>query len=554
MEEEKTVALKLTNNKLEGYVAVWDSPSIRIKDGSGEYVETVKRGAFSKALASGSNIRALNAHNGSEVLASTKAGTLTLKEDAVGLFASIELPDTSVARDIKNLIAAKEEFGGSFAAKHAKYRPNGADRELVEVDVMEVTVTALPVYEATLQRSIQTLEKETEMETIKEEVVAQEATPTKTTIEVIERSINMSEPKSEFKPIVNPVIGLNEKEKQRYSLFNVVRSIANKKPIEGFEKECSDEIERQVGTAPRGNFYYPANELNYSVQRAINSTTLSALQTVNVTGFIELLKNRLGYTAAGGQTQSGLVGQVKIPKQTATSSVFYTTSEGDDVEETYPQATGSVTLNAHTVGAWVKLERSQYTQTSYDAEAFTTNDLTTAIQLGIYKACFAGTGANGQPTGLLGSSAVPNYGFSGTLSRSDILRMIALMEDQNVDTTSVSIVTTPLVKYKLQTTLKIGSTFPEYIWNDDEPNLMGHNTVITNQVKATTDEYNSVVHNMIIGDFSKCVLGLWTALDMQVDTITYATSGAVRLVALQDFDFGILRPEAFYTAQSIVTS
>lgn len=70
---------------IEGYFAVFDSPYV-LWDGA---TEIVKLGAFAGCLSG--DIRALIDHDTRLVLGRTKAGTLTLREDARGLYGTIKI-------------------------------------------------------------------------------------------------------------------------------------------------------------------------------------------------------------------------------------------------------------------------------------------------------------------------------------------------------------------------------------------------------------------------------------------------------------------------------
>ena len=70
---------------IEGYFAVFDSPYV-LWDGA---TEIVKPGAFAGCLSG--DIRALIDHDTRLVLGRTKAGTLTLREDARGLYSTIKI-------------------------------------------------------------------------------------------------------------------------------------------------------------------------------------------------------------------------------------------------------------------------------------------------------------------------------------------------------------------------------------------------------------------------------------------------------------------------------
>lgn len=76
--------------------------------------EAIAPGAFDAALAARQDVKALFNHDPSKVLGSTKAKTLRLETDAAGLAFEVDLPDTSYARDLRELISRSDITGMSF--------------------------------------------------------------------------------------------------------------------------------------------------------------------------------------------------------------------------------------------------------------------------------------------------------------------------------------------------------------------------------------------------------------------------------------------------------
>lgn len=138
------------NNRLTGYAAVFNS-----KADLGGFAEVVKPGAFAQSLASGANIRALYHHDNMALLGTTKSGTLELREDNYGLAFTLELPDTSHGRDLAVLVKRGDVGGCSFGFVVPKggdsweHRAGELIRELREVDLREITLTADPAYQDT---------------------------------------------------------------------------------------------------------------------------------------------------------------------------------------------------------------------------------------------------------------------------------------------------------------------------------------------------------------------------------------------------------------------
>ena len=135
---------------IEGYFAVFDSPYV-LWDGA---TEIVKPGAFAECLSG--DIRALLDHDTRLVLGRTKAGTLTLREDARGLYGTIKINRDDA--DAMSLYARVQRgdvdqcsFG--FDIEEETFVDLGGGqcrREINKVNPLyEVSVVTYPAYEET---------------------------------------------------------------------------------------------------------------------------------------------------------------------------------------------------------------------------------------------------------------------------------------------------------------------------------------------------------------------------------------------------------------------
>jgi uncharacterized protein len=146
-------------NTFVGYAAVFNSPSEPLP-----FVERIAPGAFAKSLrARKQDIKLYVNHNSDMVLASRRSGTLRLSEDSIGLRVEADLPDTSYARDLKDLmqrgIVDKMSFGFQVDKRGDMWNEDGTERTLTSVRLFEVSVvTGFPAYEAT-QAAVRSLEK-----------------------------------------------------------------------------------------------------------------------------------------------------------------------------------------------------------------------------------------------------------------------------------------------------------------------------------------------------------------------------------------------------------
>jgi HK97 family phage prohead protease len=144
--EVRAVGDKMT---FKGYAAVFNSDSEPLP-----FIEQIKPGAFARTLKSRNNVRMYVNHNDSQLLASTRSGTLRLQEDSKGLLAEADLPMTTDGRNMSILLEQRivdsMSFGFSVPRGGDTWSPDGSRRTLTEVRLHEVSVvTGQPAYAAT---------------------------------------------------------------------------------------------------------------------------------------------------------------------------------------------------------------------------------------------------------------------------------------------------------------------------------------------------------------------------------------------------------------------
>lgn len=137
-------------NRLEGYAARFDAVSELISERGRTFRETIRRGAFAPALASGRVVLALWNHgkDGRPPLGSTP-NTLRVWEDAEGLRFELDLPAS--AADVREAVERGDVKGMSFAFRGDRDRwthQNGtAFREVLEIGhLVEISPVIQPAY------------------------------------------------------------------------------------------------------------------------------------------------------------------------------------------------------------------------------------------------------------------------------------------------------------------------------------------------------------------------------------------------------------------------
>jgi uncharacterized protein len=134
-------------NTIIGYAAIFDSPSVDMG-----FTEFVTRGAFTKTLKDGADVRLLLDHEGAP-LARTKSGTLRLSEDDRGLRIEADLdPANPLAQTVLSALRRGDMNQMSFAFRTIRdsWNSDRSVRELREVQLYDVSVVTFPAYEATV--------------------------------------------------------------------------------------------------------------------------------------------------------------------------------------------------------------------------------------------------------------------------------------------------------------------------------------------------------------------------------------------------------------------
>jgi HK97 family phage major capsid protein/HK97 family phage prohead protease len=373
-------------------------------------------------------------------------------------------------------------------------------------------------------------------------------------------------------PIAKPVdpLGLTKKEDKSYSLRSALLACIDKDwSRAGFERECSDAIASKLNRRTNG-FYLPVRDLSIPLQTratyAVGAPTTggNTVDTIlDSANLIMYLRNRMMVMQMGARMLSGLEGNVDIPRQSGTSNVYWIATEGGNV--TQDESTFDlVQIRPKTVGVKSRFTRSMLLQSSIDIEAFVRQDLSDSMALGIDRAAIAGTGASGQPTGILNQAGVPTValGTNGAAPTwASIVQLETELAQDNADVGSLGYLTNAKVRGKLKTTVKNpAGTDSDWIWeNGTDPvigMLNGYMAGVSNQVPSNlTKGTGTNLSAIIFGNFADILIGEWGVLEILPNPYGSGyDSGSIEIRALQTVDVQIRHPESFVDIIDAVTT
>ena len=343
------------------------------------------------------------------------------------------------------------------------------------------------------------------------------------------------------KPLENTEIGLNEKEVRQFSVMKAIRALANPADAKAqaearFEMEASEAAQRATGMSARG-IMLPADVLRGWNQRDLNSSDDSTLIAEDYRGgdFIDVLRNASSVMQAGATTLQGLQGNVVIPKKTAASSAGWIATEGGAASES--EATfGSVTMAPKVLGAFTDMTRIMLQQSSLDVENLVRADLAAGIATTIDLGALQGSGSSGQPTGVKNTSGInnPTDFAAANPTFAEVVAMETAVAEDNALTGSLAYILPASMYGALKTATK-DSGSGQFVVEPDG-NINGYRAIVSNQVTAG---------DLYFGNFADLLVGFYGGLDLTVDTAALATSGGIRVIALQTMDVAVRHAVSF---------
>lgn len=333
-------------------------------------------------------------------------------------------------------------------------------------------------------------------------------------------------------------IGLTDKEQRSYSFIKAIRAMAypnDRAAYEdaAFEREVSAAVEQRTGKSAQG-YLVPDDVLRRDLTVGSSSAAGDLVFTDARPGsFIELLRNRLALNTLGVTMLTGLNGPVAIPRQTGAPTAYWVAEKGT-LTESNPTV-DQVNLTPKTLGAYTEFSRRLVLQSSIDVEQMVRNELATVIALEIDRAALYGLGNTNQPQGLKLITGINTEDFGAAApTYAELVSMETKVNADNADIGAMSYITNSTIYGGFKTTEKAANTAQFVL----EPGgtVNGYGVVRSNQVASG---------DVFFGVWSQMLMGMWGALDLQVNPYALDTSGGVRVTALQDVDIAVRHPEAF---------
>lgn len=359
-------------------------------------------------------------------------------------------------------------------------------------------------------------------------------------------------------PLVDRSIGLNQAERQRFSVVRLARAMADgatRQDLElaAFEIEAcgaaSQRAERAIG-----QYMLPVDVMNswgdyidsegnrssmlgYNSRAAMGTAGNPNVQDTDhlADRFIDNLRAASAVLSMGVTTLTGLNGNIEIPGGDTNATAAWLAAEDADAAETVPTFR-KVTMSIKDVAAYTDLTRRMIMQSTIDVEAYVRRQIDRAMAEAIDLAGLQGSGLTGIPRGLKNTAGIGSVAFVGANPtwgeivdlESDVAAANALLGRTGY------LSNTNMNGYFKQTSKVSGQN--GFIVEGNGGTLNGHTYRQSNLVTAG---------DLFFGNWADMLMGLWGGMALDRDTAAKFLAGGVRLRAIQSVDFAVARVGSF---------
>ncbi|MDO6722782.1 phage major capsid protein [Celeribacter halophilus] len=242
----------------------------------------------------------------------------------------------------------------------------------------------------------------------------------------------------------------------------------------------------------------------------------------------------------GVQTVNIGQGSVEWPVATSGAVAGWAATEGGSVGDATAYATAEKALKPdNTLGAHMRVTRRALKQSGEGLETAIRRDLSAAIGAELDKATLMGTGADGQPLGIIPGAAT--YGITSTPVGA--AATWAEIRDEVIAFINANAASSPA---------DVRLAFGPSVWGDLDAALISGTAVseldrlskhvpAANQALATALEPSTAVLTTSAGGIAPAFVGIWGGVDLVKDIYSDAQSGGLRLTGLVTADVTVAR-------------
>ena len=345
------------------------------------------------------------------------------------------------------------------------------------------------------------------------------------------------------------------------------------KPLDGLEAEIASEAHTEARSAEitldtRAKIHVPG-WMNHNLSREAyrerrdltvgTATAAGHLVATDLKGLIPILEPKLTIRELGATMFSDLQGNVDFPRQTTDAVAAWAATEAASAAETDPTV-DKVSLSPKRLTATTDLTERLMIQSSISVENWIRQRLNFAVKKALDLAAINGSGASGQPLGIL-NRAVNDIvlGANGAaLTWANVVDFETQIAIDDAEFRNIAYLTNPNVFGKLKTTEKVATT-GMFIANG----AIGNNSQINEyQAMLSTIMPNNlskgassgILSAMIFGNWAELYLGQWGGISLIVDPYSKSRESLVAITIHSYWDIALAHENSFCKCDEIITT
>ena len=386
--------------------------------------------------------------------------------------------------------------------------------------------------------------------------------------------------------------GLRRRDLREYSIKNVFLALAGNTKVGAFEREISDGIsqDKRYQHFDGPGIIIPDDVLTQKRAITPGSFTGAATGGTNLIddqlspSFVDKYYNNMVLSDLGSVIYDGLEGTGDF--DFAGLNTGATARWADEVAAVGESAAefNQTTLTPERLGVYTGISNRTLFLNALNAEDRIIDNMAREMSVAFEVAAFHGSGsANHQPEGFYFQETTAPYNATirsgiehfeatgtldgaivgtapneqaGTITYADITSLFSRIEDSNAFRGRMGVATSPRIRYKLARTTKAGTTYPEFVWSLETPEMLASvparitNSIRRNLVKGNagntrTNSAGNVCSIMVAGDWSQSAIGRWAGMRLVVDPYTSKEKGLVEYYSEMFTGWQVIRPAAF---------
>ena len=320
-----------------------------------------------------------------------------------------------------------------------------------------------------------------------------------------------------------------------FNVANILRAeVTGDYSKAGFEREQSQEAARNYPVAPRGVVVPTEAILGRASLTSTGNASGAVTTDLNANMFIDRLRPQSSVMAAGATVLTGVDRNFTVPRLVTDTAAEWL-AEGAAVTESAMDI-GSISMSMKRVSASQSFTREALLQAQPNLDDLVRRNLGVVLSQAIDLAGLEGTGANGQPTGVLNTTGVSALIAAGnTITRAEALTALAAIEADNIATTDAAFIMHPNDYARIaQTVVDAGSGL--FVID------AASNTILGRRVLQTT---KATEGNVYLGVFEHLLIAMFGGVDLTIDPYTNAASAKIGITSHMMADVNVRHPQAF---------